>query len=170
MTRHWWFAGSFGALLPIAAAAYPDGAPWPAGHGARSDCSACHFDSPAIAASDGLVVEGLDRSLRAGETYPVTLRLSDPDAELAGFVARFERADGMAGRTVPEEGLEADGPAIRSVRPVKPDSSTASWRFHWTAPNEPGAIIFYVAANAANGDASPFGDRIHLREWVLKVQ
>jgi hypothetical protein len=39
------------------------------------------------------------------------------------------------------------------------------WTFRWTAPADaPGrAVVFHVAANAANDDDSPLGDFIYAR-------
>jgi hypothetical protein len=46
---------------------------------------------------------------------------------------------------------------------------SARWILHWTAPAEAhGAVVFHVAANAANDDDSPFGDFIYAR--VVQVQ
>jgi len=41
---------------------------------------------------------------------------------------------------------------------------TARWVVEWTAPAAADVVRFHVAANAANGDASEFGDFIYLRE------
>jgi hypothetical protein len=42
---------------------------------------------------------------------------------------------------------------------------SAHWVFRWTAPPAtaaaPGAVVFHVAANAANDDDSPLGDLIY---------
>jgi hypothetical protein len=48
---------------------------------------------------------------------------------------------------------------------VSPDS--AVWRLEWVAPPHGGAVLVHVAANAANDDASEFGDRIHLRSYRM---
>jgi hypothetical protein len=43
-------------------------------------------------------------------------------------------------------------------RRVAPD--TARWQLHWTAP-QTGAVLFHLAANAADDDESPLGDFIY---------
>ena len=45
----------------------------------------------------------------------------------------------------------------------------AVWRFHWTAPGDRGSVILHVAANAANGDNSPFGDLIYAARETTKT-
>jgi hypothetical protein len=41
-----------------------------------------------------------------------------------------------------------------------PQAGSAKWLLEWRAPQTPGAVSFDLAANAANGDASEFGDCI----------
>ncbi len=41
-------------------------------------------------------------------------------------------------------------------------NAAAHWRIRWTAPAHPrGAVVFHLAANAANDDESPLGDFIY---------
>jgi hypothetical protein len=48
------------------------------------------------------------------------------------------------------------------------DTGSHSWKFIWIAPAQPaGEVLFFGAANAANGDGSPSGDRIYSREEPL---
>jgi len=45
------------------------------------------------------------------------------------------------------------------------NESRARWQIVWTAPDDTsGEVIFNLAANAANGDVSAFGDLIFTRE------
>jgi hypothetical protein len=41
------------------------------------------------------------------------------------------------------------------------DRQQGKWTFEWTAPSTPTPVVFNVAANASNGDASPLGDHIY---------
>jgi len=120
-------------------------------------------------------LSGVPASYAPGETYPLTIALSRPGLELAGFqlTARFE--DGtQAGVLAPPSGGE-------SRVAISPDSDTrvlyahqrgaaaepaapgaARWTVSWTAPEAVApAVLFHVAANAADGDGSASGDYVY---------
>lgn len=44
------------------------------------------------------------------------------------------------------------------------------WRFRWRAPLDADTVRFHVAANAANGDRSEFGDRIFVHEALTAME
>jgi len=46
-----------------------------------------------------------------------------------------------------------------------PPPGSAHWTFDWTAPATGGAVVFNLAANAANDDMTPNGDAIYIREF-----
>ncbi len=53
--------------------------------------------------------------------------------------------------------------AQHTVEGLEPaTASTARWAVEWTAPEAGGDVVFHVAANAADFDASPLGDRIYM--------
>lgn len=153
-------------LAATPAAATPNGAAWSYDGGpGRSDCAECHFDSAPRRQDAALVLHGLPESIAPGRAYDLTLRLSAKGTRKAGFLLRAEFEDVEAGRFEPlEEGLEAKGGALRSTAPAPPNADgEIVWRFRWIAPDDVGArALFYVAANAANDDQSPFGDQIFL--------
>ena len=156
------------ALLPVAAAAFPDGAPWDALDDPDGACASCHFGGDPVAQSDALTIEGAGGPLLPGETYALTLRFAPENAPVAGFLATFEPADG--GSIVAREGLEARGASVRSVAAVPAGGAGAAWTFEWTAPAAPGRVALHIAANAANDDASPFGDVIYLKTVSFDVR
>lgn len=160
------------ALLPLAAAsAYPEGAPLDALDDPGEACAACHFDGDPVADSPALSLHGADGPLLAGETYRLTLRFAPQEAELAGFLASFRRDGDAAGVVTAEDGLEGSGATLRSIEALPlPADGAAEWSFCWHAPEEPGPSILHVAANAANDDASPFGDTVHMRSFTLNVE
>ena len=64
--------------------------------------------------------------------------------------------------------VETAGAAIRSTEPVIVNGD-ARWSLAWHAPDDSGhSVVFHVAATAANHDGSPFGDRIHYREYTVE--
>lgn len=163
MTRTLFLGLGAAALLPVAAAAFPDGAPWDALDDPAEGCAACHFGSEPVGESDALAVEGVGGSLSPGETYAITLRFAAEHAERMGFMAVFDR-----GETCATDGLEAHGAAVRSIAPL-PGSDGAAWSFDWTAPGTPGPVVLHVGGVAANDDASPFGDVVHLKTLRFEV-
>lgn len=151
-------AALLAAGFPAAALAYPDGPPWGhAGVDGGDDCTACHFQYDAVAQSQSIAIEGLPGRYEAGQTYPLTVRVVDSGEtngfELAATAGRFERTD---------PNTDVNGGAVHSVE------TGASWQVEWHAPDETGGPVrFWLAVNAANGDESEFGDRIHLQNWEI---
>ncbi len=152
------------------AMAQPGGAPWNnfGGPGGES-CTECHFDRAAVEPSTALSLEGLRGSLERGAVYRLTVRLATPDLATAGFLLAVRREDGRpAGRfAVNNARTESLQAAVRSTETGTATSGgLAQWSFHWQAPEDGGGTVtFFLAANAANDDASPLGDTIHLRQW-----
>ena len=170
MTRIWAAAAAIGAILPFAAAAYPEGAPWPERPAsAGASCASCHYDSPAVDASPAIEVEGLD-DVRAGQSYDVRLQFTPPSGEVAGFLAFFERENEDVGELAQAGEAEVNGAAIRSVKVEELAGKPAVWTFRWTAPASAGPVAMHIAANAANDDASPFGDDVHYRVLTVEVR
>jgi hypothetical protein len=155
---------------------YLDGAPpgFSGGFGEDS-CLACHFDEELNEPPGRLILSGVPASYAPGETYPLDIALTRPGIVLAGFqlTARFE--DGtQAGVLEPASGAE-DRVAISpdtdtrvlyahqrgtAGEPAAPGS--ARWAVKWTAPEgDARAVLFHVAANAADGDGSASGDFVY---------
>lgn len=180
-----------GAARDDLAAAYVPGGAYldgpPAGHTGgfgEPACQRCHFDAPVNPPEARLEIRGFPGRFRPDSTYPLTVVVTAPDLGRAGFEAAVRCGEGgdegrQAGR------LWAAGPRVEVVqggggelagdssvqyarhtregsRTTAPD--TATWRVVWAAPGPacPSAVL-HAAANAADGDASEFGDRIVTR-------
>ncbi len=160
------------ALVGCAAAnANPDGAP-PAHTGAFGEpsCHACHFDGPIRDAGGPVRVHGLPAQFAAGKTYELVLAL-EVDSPGAGFQLSVRDARGRQAGTLSEaDGMtrvvERDGIQYLSHT----NASTRRWRFIWRAPDEPSAVVFAGAVNAANDDQSAFGDEIYLIEKLMEME
>ena len=154
---------------PVAAWAYPEGAPWGAANPqAQESCASCHFDSDAVDQSTAIAIAGLPERPAAGDTYPLELTVDVPLSAVAGFqIVALAKRDADAGRFVFSDAtLEAAGTAIRStsVRRKQP----AAWSFQWQAPVDLHLpILLLVAATAGNDDGSPLGDVVHFRSFEL---
>jgi hypothetical protein len=158
------------ALMPLAASAYPQGAPWTALDDPGGACAGCHLGSPPVAVSEALTLEGVKTPFASGTTYPMTLRFAPEAGQVGGFLAVFDRTDGNSGSLRAGADLETNGRAVRSTsaRPLRARGGTA-WSFTWTAPETPGPVVLRIAANAGNDDASPLGDMVHVKKLVLEV-
>lgn len=147
-------------------------------------CRACHFDAPLNEAGGRLTVRGLPDGLgKKGGAAGVTVELVRPGMERAGLqlAARWasgERRGASAGRfEVDGERLEAakgeEGDGVVYLRHTEAGSGlsapdTARWRFRWVPPQGAwGPVVVHLAANAANDDASAFGDRIYADSVVI---
>jgi len=164
---------------PAGAPVYMDGPP--PGHTGGFDeptCHACHFDQPVNAEGGWLAVEGVPARYRPNDVYAITILLTRPGMGRGGFqlAARFIEGDG-AGRQagtwrVPPAGMQIAsaedslvqylGHALDGTALTAPD--TVRWELAWQAPPEgSGMVVFHLGANAANDDASEFGDYIYLK-------
>ena len=152
-----------GVVAP--AHANSNGAPWGAADpDTFQSCAACHFDREPIGRSPSLMLTGLPEYAAPGEAYELTLRFDMDGAPNAGFLlsastGAFEAVD---------EFLEVQGNEVRSTQSSVPTSGSVLWRFLWrAAKSNDETVIFRAAANAANDDQSPFGDKIHFRKFEI---
>lgn len=162
------------ALISGPALATPQGAPW--GHdggSGRPDCTQCHFDAEPLRQSGALKLIGLPSVLQPGATYDLTLRLDHSGLVTAGFMIGAEISGETAGVFAAKDArTEANGAALRSTLEGARQSTeqTAVWTFRWTSPSTAkGLVVFHVAANAANNDASAFGDQVFLSAFESRL-
>jgi hypothetical protein len=173
-------AATFAApLLLLATVAYEDGPP-PGHTGGFGEptCTACHFDGPANDGEAHLAIEGLPESYEPGSSYRLRVVLSRAGMARGGFqLAARSGCEGtqagaveaVDGRTfVTEDGGVAYIHHTREgVSPTGADS--AVWTVLWTAPSAGGPpVVFSVAANAADGDASQLGDHIYTGSRTIR--
>jgi hypothetical protein len=143
----------------------------------EQSCHSCHFDYDLNQPEGELSVSGIEESFEAGQEYAIKIRVNRIDMSVAGFqmTARFEDGS-QAGKFEIDDKLTTT-PNIESsvtyvqhaVGMVDAENGEKSWQITWTAPNQATQpIIFNIAANAANGDASAFGDWIYLKEMEIE--
>jgi hypothetical protein len=162
-----------------AASPYLEGAPagFSGGFGEDS-CRACHFDGELNEAPGRLSLTGVPAFYTPGQVYPLTVSLIRPGAARAGFqmTARFEdgtQGGGLEPPTGAEDAVaitpDADGRVLYAHQlaagGMLAAPGAARWTVSWTAPPEggtdPRAVLFHVAANAADGDGSTSGDYVY---------
>ena len=148
------------------------------GPGGRT-CVMCHRGNAVNDPAGSLKLDGIPASYSPGRAYVVTITLTRSDLAKAGFQIASRSAEGAdqgkgAGTWEPTDERTRVIPSAagdlhyaeqtRTGAPVKPPG-TARWSLRWTAPASAGApIVFSVAANASNSDASPKGDFIYQAE------
>jgi hypothetical protein len=151
--------------------------PFTGGFGEQT-CHSCHFDYDLNMEGGSLDLGGFPKSFKAGEEYPVTVRISSEQLELGGFqiTARFRESGNQAGSFswegdrlmfTPESAVGEDILYLQhSSEGTSPTSEkTVEWSFTWTAPeNAEGPVQFNIASNAGNYDDSSFGDWIYVKE------
>src|SRR5262245_49504169 len=165
------------AAPPLVLLAYREG-PLPAmtgGFGEKT-CATCHFDNPVNDPAGSLGVEGVPAAYAPGREYPITIVVRHSEAKRAGFELAVRFADG-AGKGHQAGTLRAPdartqivsvpGDSIRYIQHTKLGSDLVGphegrWTIYWTAPSPAGGrVVFHVAGNAANDDASALGDFIY---------
>ena len=166
------------SAAPLPEAAYLDGPPPAHAGGFGGDtCHACHFENDLDAPGGSLTLGGVPDTFDPSVTYRITVSLERPGMERAGFqlAARAgggDEAGGPAGTLEVVDGDErvqvvtaSDG--VTYAQHTAPGTAltgpeTTSWTVEWRPPAiDAAAVVFHAAANAANDDASEFGDFIY---------
>lgn len=163
MRLRWWSLG-FGLMMTVPALANPDGAPWgTVDPNASDNCNSCHFDSAARDNSSAVTLSGFPDHVLPKTTYDLTLSFESNQAVIAGFLLRAS-----AGEFCCSDGAEAMEGRVRSILPLSAKDGF-TWKIKWRSPKHEieSPIAINVAVNGANDDASPFGDHIHYRTFVL---
>lgn len=153
---------------------YRDGPPAGFSGGFGEDhCQACHFGDK-VNSSPGSVRISAPAHYTPGETYNVTITLMRPGMAIGGFqfTSRFEVGGAQAGTLGLADGQQDRVKVLKDrgvqyafhLRPGSQLTATdvVRWTLRWTAPPERRAVLFHVAANAANGDDSQSGDFVYI--------
>lgn len=137
-------------------------------------CAECHFGAPL---NDDAGSLGLDAppAFQPGQAYRLVVRLQRPDLAAGGFQLAVRFADG--GRAGEQAGAlhAVDRRVAVTVDPAggvayahqtgagagAAGGGATAWAVRWTAPDTAADVVIHVAANAANDDASEFGDFIY---------
>jgi hypothetical protein len=159
---------------------YADGPlPQMTGGFGEPSCHSCHFDRPLDPPGARLAVAGFPPSYTPGRRYRFSVRLETREShlgerggfELAVRYAEGESAGAQAGRLAAGDErvrvIEAGEPRVQyaqhTLAGATPREGGLAWAVEWTAPDQPAhPVLLHVAANAADGDDSPLGDRVYL--------
>ena len=142
-------------------------------------CHQCHWDNPLNDPGGRLSLAGVPDTYIPGERYPITVAIAHPELMKGGFQmsARFEdgRNAGMFRSpdtlTAPISDEETHVTYIQhTASGARRVQGEARWEVEWIAPAQAGAVVFHVAGNASNGDASPLGDFIYTANATSKLR
>lgn len=139
----------------------------------EESCRSCHFDYDLNQAGGELSVNGIPDSFKSGQEYTIQIIVEREDLNRAGFqmTSRFEDSTQAGSFQLPDNLTTT--PNIdnkityvqHGVGKVDAEGGEKNWQVTWTAPEQTGkSVIFNIAGNAANGDASEFGDWIYVKE------
>lgn len=134
-------------------------------------CHACHFGGAVNEGGGELTVDGLSTPVRSGHTYELTVTLR-ASMERSGFMLALRRPDGtQAGRLAPVDSgrvtaRTVDSTGVQYVHHTGTgtnlaETDRATWTVRWTAPASADSVVAHAVANAANDDASEFGDDVY---------
>ncbi len=164
----------------VRAPAYPEAPPVAhTGGFGEPTCQQCHFDLPMNDPGGTLTLGGVPEGYVAGVRYLLTIQLARPAMRRGGFQVAARFADGaQAGRQagifqLVDERIEVvvdETSAVAYAHHTQAGTlvaapDTARWILAWTAPEAAGRIVFHLTANAANDDASEFGDYVYAGTW-----
>lgn len=146
-------------------------------------CAECHFGRPVDTDRGTLTVEA-PTTVEPGRTYRIAVELAHPEMAAAGFQVALRFAGG-----------ESDGEQAGTLRSVGPRTAVTTdsvtgvqyghqtpagaglsgagetrWVLEWDAPTTSAAVVAHAAANAANDDASEFGDDIFTTRAPIEVR
>lgn len=162
---------------------YPDQPPLShTGGFGEPTCQRCHFGAPLNALPGTLTLSGAE-TYESGRTYQVRVELERPGMRRAGFqlAARFS-AGARAGRQAgalqaTNDRLEVvvDSTGIQYAQHRHAGSTLrspghASWTIDWTAPDAREPVVFHLVGNAANDDASEFGDYVYAISVAVRAK
>jgi hypothetical protein len=140
-------------------------------------CYQCHWDNPLNDPGGRLSLAGVPDTYTPGERYLITVAIAHPELVKGGFQmsARFEDGKNAGALRSPDPltALISDEETrvtyiqhtVVGARKVQGESR---WDVEWTAPASSGQVIFHVAGNASNGDASPLGDFVYTTSAILR--
>ncbi|MEX2632912.1 MAG: choice-of-anchor V domain-containing protein [Balneolales bacterium] len=161
--------------------AYPDDPlPGHSGGFGEPNCQACHFDMPLNDPAGTVEIKGIPEKYESGKAYQLEIHIEHPEMNRAGFqfTARFPDGEDKPGLQAGDIEADSSDSMVTMHEDILYVHHTESgtiinsphtklWEITWSAPEIPsGPVVFNVAANAANGDDSEFGDFIYLQEGI----
>ena len=129
------------------------------------------------AGTGALDVGGFPDVVQSDTTYRVRVRLTHMDMKRAGFMLSTRTPGGaQAGslRSVDDRTTTTSAGDVVYIHHALPgtfvEGDAHEWVFEWSTDGvaDGASVVVHMAANAGNGDASPFGDWVYAGE--LRIQ
>lgn len=143
----------------------------------ETTCTQCHTTFPLNSGTGALTLLGAPDTYTPGNTYRLIVRLEDPSASRWGFELTALDASNSAAGDLANAGTSTQTSTAPNGREYAKHTSSGTafgttgahqWEFDWTAPVEDtGAVTFWFAGNAANGNSASSGDRIYNSNFTL---
>ena len=133
----------------------------------QGNCTQCHATNAVNTGAGSVTIEAANYT--PGQTQTIRVRVAHPAQSRWGFelMARLRGGDqGQAGTLIAgtTSVVRTQG-AIQYVShngaPRTDPGAGFTFEFTWTAPMDPGGVVFYAAGNAANGNGANSGDFIY---------
>ncbi len=129
-----------------------------------SGCN-CHSTSPNTNTSVSASIEGGSWTVNTGETYEITITVSNSSQSAAGLnVAIKDAANGGSNAgsitSLSGQGTQVSGGELTHTTRKNISNDEATFTFEWTAPNSPGTYYLRANGNAVNSNSQNSGD-----EW-----
>lgn len=149
--------------------------------------SGCHDDNSlnsGVAQLSIDIASGGVTKYVAGQTYPITVRISDANSSRFGFqIVALDQSTGNAGEfTITDQArtqfmknqhelMDRNYVTYTFIGTDATNNGTAEWTVNWTAPaTTSGNITFYAAAVSANDDGTDKGDVVYTANNTLTNQ
>ncbi|MBX9599526.1 MAG: IPT/TIG domain-containing protein [Bryobacteraceae bacterium] len=157
-------------MLPFSLAANSAGAPGAATGAPPSEgnCTRCHAGT-VNSGGGSLAIEA--STYQPGQRQTIRVRLTQENRSRFGFAltARLRsNRQAAAGTFTAGSDTRISNDVIGGAQvpyvthsPARNAQGTTTWEVEWTAPNDPGGVVFYAAGNAANGNFNNGGDSIY---------
>lgn len=145
----------------------------------EESCHSCHFDYELNLEDGALKVSGIEK-IQPKTTYELQVIVEREDLGKAGFQLTARFADGRqagAFEISEDERLMFTEQVPDSLQYVQhspegtevPEKGKNQWIISWQSPEAiSDSIYFNIAANAANGDQSEFGDWVYVQEFAVE--
>jgi hypothetical protein len=166
---------AFAFVLPSMVLAYSTGPPnGMTGAPGEGTCVGCHTSFPLNSGNGSLSIEG-PANFEAGQTYMISVHLSDPDQVRWGFEFTPLTLGAITVTDATNTQMQSSGgkPYVKHTSTGTHDNTPngpTTWSFNWTAPADPPSeITFYAAGNASNSSGDPIGDYIYTTSFVTTL-
>jgi hypothetical protein len=162
------------SLIPGLLLAYSSNPPnGKTGAPGEGTCISCHSSFSQVDNSPDLLISG-PGSYLPGQSYEIEVNILHPGQQRWGFeLTPLDQGSITISDAVNTQMDISGGRSYVKQTNSGTHSGTAdgpvSWIFNWTAPdNEESEVVFYAAANAANGNFGTSGDYIHTKSLTIQ--